>query len=297
MAYRELLLRAPDVACAWLRDAEPEAREHRVLPDACVDVVWIADRTLVVAGPATGPVNSHVPAGAGVMGVRFRIGAAGAALGLPARELLDARVALEDVWGREATFIAERIAAAATPTAQLAALARALRARHPAEPDPIVRAAALGAADPGARVERLAATLGVGDRQLRRRFAAAVGYGPKILHRILRFQRFLALAAEEGPNVGPDSTAARRTGAATAAEEGPIVGADSTAARGRFVGAADLARLALDAGYADQAHLTRECRRLAGLTPVQLLASGAGPAGDRSVSFKTPALPVATMAA
>jgi AraC-like DNA-binding protein len=270
VAYRELLLRAPGVACAWLRDAEPEARVHRVLPDACVDVVLIADGSLVVAGPATGPVSSDVPAGAEVIGVRFRVGAAGAALGLPARELLDARVALEDVWGREAAFIGERVAAAATPAAQLAVLARELRTRHDAEPDPIVRAAAVGAADPGARVERLAAALGIGDRHLRRRFAAAVGYSPKTLHRVLRFQRFLGLAA---------------------AENGPA------ADRGRLAGAADLARLALDAGYADQAHLTRECRRLAGLTPVQLLATGAGPAGDRSVSFKTPAPAAATMAA
>jgi len=33
----------------------------------------------------------------------------------------------------------------------------------------------------------------------------------------------------------------------------------------------DLARAALDAGYADQAHLTRECTRLAGRTPAALL--------------------------
>jgi AraC-like DNA-binding protein len=33
------------------------------------------------------------------------------------------------------------------------------------------------------------------------------------------------------------------------------------------LGAADLAALAHDAGYADQAHLTRECTRLSGLSP------------------------------
>ena len=89
MAYRELLLDSPDVACVWLRDANGEARSHRVLPDACVDVVLIAGHGLVVAGPATEPARSDIPAGATVMGVRFRVGAAGAALGLPARELLD----------------------------------------------------------------------------------------------------------------------------------------------------------------------------------------------------------------
>ncbi len=40
--------------------------------------------------------------------------------------------------------------------------------------------------------------LGVSERQLRRRFEDAVGYGPKTLARVLRFQRFLALASGGG---------------------------------------------------------------------------------------------------
>jgi AraC-like DNA-binding protein len=79
------------------------------------------------------------------------------------------------------------------------------------------------------RVETL--DLGVSERQLRRRFADAVGYGPKRLARVLRFQRFLGLAEHGG----------------------------------------DLARLALDAGYADQAHMTAEVTELAGLSPVRFL--------------------------
>jgi AraC-like DNA-binding protein len=107
--------------------------------------------------------------------------------------------------------------------------------------DPLARAAALEMATPGARVDALGAALGVSERQLRRRFADAVGYGPKTLARVLRFQRFLTLS---------------RNGD-------------------------DLARLALDAGYADQAHLTRETRRLAGRTPLELVLARAAPAGER----------------
>ena len=59
----------------------------------------------------------------------------------------------------------------------------------------------------------------------------------------------------------------------------------------------DLARLAFEAGYADQAHLTRECSRLAGLPPAALLASGAGPAGEASVSFKIDGPVAASLAA
>jgi AraC-like DNA-binding protein len=97
-------------------------------------------------------------------------------------------------------------------------------------PDPAMRAAVRRLDDPRARVELLADELGFSERQLRRRCHAAVGYGPKTLQRVLRFRRFLA-KAEAGE---------------------------------------DLARAALDAGYADQAHLTRDCARLSGLTPSRL---------------------------
>jgi AraC-like DNA-binding protein len=158
-------------------------------------------------------------------------------------------VPLADVWGADGARIAERVATSPAPLRELAA---ALRERLAGAPDPLVRAAAMGVA----RHE-----LGIGDRQLRRRFADAVGYGPKTLERILRFQRFLRLARGDGAS------------------------------------RPDLARLALEAGYADQAHLTRECSRLAGLPPAALLASGAAPAGERSVSFNTRAAGAATMAA
>jgi AraC-like DNA-binding protein len=228
MAYRELPTTDPLLACLWTNEGGP--RTHRILPDACVDIVSV-DGRLHVAGPAT---QAHLTTTDGAtFGVRFRVGAAGAALGLPASELLDLNVPLEDVWGDvpEVTDAHE--------------LAQAVLNRG-GEADPLVRAAATGTPR---------SAIGIGDRQLRRRFLDAVGYGPKTLERILRFQRFLMLDGD------------------------------------------DLARRALDAGYADQAHLTRECTRLAGLPPAALLAEGAGAAGERSVSFKTDARAPATMAA
>jgi AraC-like DNA-binding protein len=285
MAYRELLQRDRHVACVWLRDAEAQPRRHRVLPDACVDVVW-TDGRLLVAGPATGPVVVELPAGTASMGVRFRVGAAGAALGVPAGELLDSAVALEELWGADGTQIAETVGSAATPAAQLTALAAAVRRRLAGEPDRLVRAAATGAA----RHE-----LGIGDRQLRRRFADAVGYGPKTLERILRFQRFLALATT-GDEIGRRHaiTGAEIRGRHEIGRRREITGGHEIVGGGR---PRDLAGLAFEAGYADQAHLTRECSRLAGLPPAALLASGAGPAGETSVSFKTSAPRPATMAA
>jgi AraC-like DNA-binding protein len=104
--------------------------------------------------------------------------------------------------------------------------------------DPAVTQAVVMLRDPQLRAEDVAAEVGLSMRQLRRRSHAAVGYGPKTLQRILRFRRFVS----------------RIDG-----------------------GQADLATIAAAAGYADQAHLTRECVRLAGLTPAALVkVRGAG---------------------
>src|SRR3954454_12659158 len=252
MAYRELPLPgrpAPHVACVWTRDPAPVASVGRILPDACVDVVWVQGDRLVGGGPPPPAALAPLPAGGASAGVRFRVGAAGSAVGVPARELRDLNVDLAEIWGaRAAGRLAARLERAATPGAAVAALVAAVVGQLPPadELDPLVRAAALRAAAPRTAVERLASDLGLGERQLRRRFDDAVGYGPKTLQRLLRFQRFLALAAQPGA-------------------------------------AAGLADLAFAAGYADQAHLTRECRRLSGLTPAALLATGAGAAGERSV--------------
>src|SRR3954452_1029124 len=67
--YRELAPPpdlAPYVACVW-------TTVHRggvIFPDGCVDLVWHGTH-LVVAGPATGPVNPSIEIGDVVGGVRF----------------------------------------------------------------------------------------------------------------------------------------------------------------------------------------------------------------------------------
>jgi AraC-like DNA-binding protein len=242
---------AAHVASVWTRGPEPGERVHRIVPDACADIVWITGQRLIVAGPSTGPVLSTIPRGGSAVGVRFRVGAAGSALGVPARELLDGYFALDDVWGTDGAELAERLAAAPDLDAAVGELTAAVARRLPPPDaiDPLVRAAALGAARPRTPIDALGAGLGIGERQLRRRFDHAVGYGPKTLQRVLRFQRFLALARASSSK----------------ADTAP---------------ATDLAGLAFEAGYADQAHLTRECTRLAGLPPAALLQTGAGPGGE-----------------
>jgi AraC-like DNA-binding protein len=240
------------VACVWIGDGSA----IRVLPDACVDVVWTRGE-LVVAGPATGPDFAVATPGQGRCGVRFRVGAAGAALGLPASELLDEVVPLADIWGGEGRLLEDRVALAERP---LEALVAGVHDRIAGDGDDLVREAVFRLRRGEDSIERLARATAVSERQLRRRFDRGVGYGPRTLRRVLRFQRFLGLAH----------------------------------------GGGSLARLAAEAGYADQAHLARDCRRLAGATPLELLAGGAGPAGERgdmADTFKPGPVGAATLVA
>jgi AraC-like DNA-binding protein len=212
------------LACAWVRVVGEEGERTDVLPDGCSDLIWSAGRGAFVAGPDTGPSPVSSPPGSVLLGVRFRPGAGGAALGLPLSELRDRRVDLAELRPE----LAARLHAELEPRAAAQELERIARGLAAAEGDPAVAAAVARLADPATRIEALAGELGFSDRQLRRRFHAAAGYGPKTLQRVLRFRRFLA---------GPRD---------------------------------DLATAALEAGYADQAHLARECARLAGTSPARL---------------------------
>ncbi len=223
--YRAPPLLEPLVACLWEQEtAGPHAQ--RVIPDGCVDLIWLAGRDLVVAGADTGPRRAELPARSRSTGIRLRPGAAGPVLGLPASELCDRQLAAEHVWGPAAAALEDALAGAGRARC-LELLASAV-ARRGVAPDELIRAAARQLSHPRARVAAVAFELGVSERALHRRTLAAVGYGPKMLARVARLRRLVA-------------------------SDGPLV------------------ERALDAGYASQAHMTEEVRRLTGTTPVRFL--------------------------
>ncbi len=224
VSYVERLVASPLVACTWEQDTTTQ-REQHIVPDACVDLIW-AGRRLTVAGPDTRPRVETLEPFSRLVGARLRPGVAGAILGLPASELCDVSPDAAEVLGRDvAAALLQELAGGSDPHALLL---RAVQLRG-AELDPLVRAAVVALARPRARVAPIAAELGVSARQLHRRVSDAVGYGPKMLARVLRFRRLQALPT------------------------------------------APLVELALDAGYADQAHMTGEVTQLAGLSPVRFL--------------------------
>ena len=230
---------SPVLACLWSSrspDAAPRPPAEPdpgalVLPDGCSDLIWRQGHGAFVAGPDTGPVRTPKPAGTVLVSVRFRPGAGGELLGVPLRELRDQRVDLADLRPDLARALPPDLDPGQV-AARLIQLAGQLA--DDGLPDRAVLRAARLLAGPAAHTEDVAAAVGLSPRQLRRRTEAAVGYGPKLLQRVLRFRRFVSLI-------------------------------DATA------GTADLAEAALTSGYADQPHLTRESVQLAGLPPAALI--------------------------
>ncbi|GAB3758462.1 helix-turn-helix domain-containing protein [Microlunatus parietis] len=228
------------VRTVWIQRTGEAAYVQRHLPTGGAELHLPVGGTPVLAGPLTGPSIEIIPARTTLIGVRFHPGAAPV---LPAMldELVDQRIRLAELWG-EADRWSEAVARAATPEQALREVQARLLARYrQSRVDPLI-GAAVRALMPWQtiNVDALAGRLALSASQLRRRCLQAVGMSPKVLQRTLRFQGFLALAQAGA------SASGRR-------------GADGTAG------------LAIDAGYADQAHLSRECLRLTGLTPRQLL--------------------------
>jgi AraC-like DNA-binding protein len=260
-SYRERLPVPPlvgHVSSVWIQHvaADGPAYEHRTVPNGAAEISYALGSDVVsVFGPRRQPTVERLAPGSTVVGIRFRPGVTPSILGPPTAELVDLHVEVDRLWGHPATSLPERLAEAESPegAARLLELEVARRSADAIDADPLVTAA-IGRLQPWRPddVATWADSLYISTRQLRRRFVAALGFGPKALQRILRFQGFLAL---------------------------------SQASHG---GRTKLARLATLAGYADQAHLTRESSELTGLTPRRFLEemwASCGANHDHEASF------------
>jgi AraC-like DNA-binding protein len=176
--------------------------------------------------------------------------------GLPMRELAGRTVALERVAGRAVDALADQLYHAAGWEARFRLLDDVVRRRLAAAPAPAPAIAwawqKLVASGGRVRIDALARELGWSRKHQAQRFALEIGAPPKTVARILRFAH------------------ARR-----AILTGPA--------------ARDWAGRALDWGYADQAHLIREFRALAGTTPARYAAGADGPEVTNHQDGATPA--------
>jgi AraC-like DNA-binding protein len=237
--------RAPAPALAavassvWIQQVGERPVAQRHVPHGGAEVRCLLGEVPRLLGPLTAATHREIPAGGTVVGVRLRPGAVGGLVGMPADELVDQDVPGTDVW-RDLTRLTDLLGGAATPRAALGRL-QSFLARSAGDPDPLVDEAVRHLMPwHGGGTAALPALLSISERQLRRRCRAAVGVGPKELQRILRLQGFVARV----------QASVARPGAADV----------------------DLAGWAVEVGYHDQPHLSRECRRLLGATPGEVLA-------------------------
>ncbi|HEV7318357.1 MAG TPA: helix-turn-helix domain-containing protein [Ensifer sp.] len=226
------------VECLWSHEMPkgPAAR-MAVVPDGCVDLLW-SDYGLVVVGPDRTAAFPVIAPGTTVVGLRFRPGVAASFLRTALSEITGNLVPLDAFWGRHARELDARLHEATGSTKRGEILAEAVLQRlADVNPPPSDVAACLAHLERHRHSEdnpirSLAASNGTSERTLRRRCHEHFGYGAKTLDRILRLQRFLDACRSE-PSI-------------------------------------NLGALAFDAGYADQAHLTREARALTSLSPAEI---------------------------
>ncbi|NUW38019.1 helix-turn-helix transcriptional regulator [Nonomuraea sp. SMC257] len=230
------------VVCVWGQVPASDGTQL-VVPDGCVDLIW-GPAGLFVAGPDTGPMPAPMRVGEVFAGVRFGPGATGEVFGVPVHGLRDQRVPLAALNPADwSPFLApdtvSSLSAGTIPYGpghllgeRLRLMRRAVAARiRETAPADPAAPALVAALRSGLSVREAAWELGFSERQLHRRSVAGFGYPPKTLQRVVRFQRALRLA---------------RSGVA-------------------------LAEVAAASGYADQAHLSHDVKRLSGVPLSRLL--------------------------
>jgi hypothetical protein len=112
--YREFLAPAQladRFLCFWTQTiiGSQGAYEQRVLPDACIDIVFINGEPPMLAGPWTVPFLPRLAVGTSITGARLHPGGASCLLGIPASELLNQTIPIAAVKGAIQNMRFERV--------------------------------------------------------------------------------------------------------------------------------------------------------------------------------------------
>jgi AraC-like DNA-binding protein len=240
----------PFVECFWTRETErtqtvaSQPGVRRVLPDGCMDIILSfpapaaePESAMVVGTMTRALVLDASTAPPSYVGVRFRPARAAAFLSLPASEITNLRVSLDELWP-DAEEVREALADGSSVRERVRAFDRVLTARlspsavadNQRDVDEAVRRIVVAGGSLG--LTRLGPSLGVSRQHLARRFAQLVGVSPKVFARVVRLGR--------------------------------VVERVRAAAPGEHI---NWSMLALELGYYDQAHLIDEFREMTGVTP------------------------------
>ena len=241
MSYRQ---HAPSAAFRHLVDAywvnrpgeERGAPFDRILPDGCIDLIFRGGDgggRLFSSALIERPVFFDAAEFGWFVGVRFRPAMARAILDVDPVDCRDRDTPAVAIHAGFAALEA-RLQDCDEPDAAFAILKRAVDRRLAENENraaPMRVQEAVSLLARGGEVRRVARLLGLSERSLHRDLMRWSGLAPKSLARILRMQRSMAAIK---------------------------------------AGRAPLAAIALRMGFADQAHMTRELKELAGATPSEL---------------------------
>ena len=231
---------ARDVHCFWELEGNAAPLSEPIFPDGRVELVvhlgarpqrlgdTNAQPELMVVGQMTAAIRLTPTPGMHAVGIRFTPTGARLWLGAPLLECTDRIVSADQIDGRVAGAIRDAVYRGGALRPSLAAIESALRRSRKARwaaPRSVERAVQVAMARGGRmRIDGLAASGGLSVRQLERQFLDAVGLTPKRFIRTVRFQRALQLLRDGMPPSG----------------------------------------VAAACGFADQSHLAREFRDVAG---------------------------------
>lgn len=259
--YREIVPHtalASFVKCFWIwraDSAQPWANRESILPDGCTELLFdftepmnqggadpsaTSEREFELAGQLSFAREFRQIGAINMLGVRFHAHGIFPFLGHPLFELTDRVVSLNEVWRSLSKDLSPVLLEAPDDRRRIQLVERALLSlvrKQELHPDFHVRNAVecINANGGLITVEALACEVGLGRRQLERKFALQVGISPKLYTRVLRLRRIMSLV--------------------------------------QHVEEYDWARVVADCHFYDQSHLLRDFKALSGQTPSEFFDS------------------------
>ncbi|MFN8641542.1 MAG: AraC family transcriptional regulator [Candidatus Binatia bacterium] len=236
----------------WYSAGHSTLPRKRIFPNGTVELILTLGEPMrlvegqgvdrLVAGTLSGlhsrPLTIEMGATQETLGLRLRPAGAYALVARPMAAVSDLTLNLDDLVGRVARELAERVHGAASVVERFRLVHDWVRARlaasRPLQPAVAWSAAQLERHAGAVPIAALRAETGVSKSHLVAAFRQQIGFSPKRYARILRFRRALTLLHE---------------------------------------GALPAVEVALAAGYYDQPHMVTDFRAMAGMTPRQFLAA------------------------